>query len=205
MTRSVSPPLARALALGLVALLAACAKTGPAPVVEDLIDGVVTTREQVLVPLERHGDETATRLLLVPTGEANPDPALGPVTTASRRRAVGTATYSMGFAPEVVLAPSDPVGTYFGNTSASLNKVSLSGYVSGLEADAMAERLRGEFAGLRVVLVGEPAWLEAVAESLAGDDVVDWPTQGDEAIVYVVAGGQGAPAAQAFGVDTRPE
>lgn len=181
-------------------LLAACAKTeAPLPVILDLTDGTVRTEMEELVPLARHKQPGVTQLLLAPMAEqTDGDAAAGPLTLTGRSRAVAVGTYSGGFEPQAVYAPEGAAGRFMANSTASLNGIGVRLFPAAQSADDLAAQLTRDHDGQRVVLIGEPAYLEEVAEALAGSDVLDWPAAGRDALVHLAVGGGAEAAVQPF-------
>ena len=186
--------------------LAACSEPEqPMPVIFDLVDGVVTTEMFDEVPLEQYGSTGVTHLMLVPTGETANDPVLGPLSSAGLAHAVAAGNYSMGFIPDVYLAPNSKRGQFTATPAASLANSSVMGFDSTTTAEAMAARLTSEFAGKRIFLVGEPTWLASVGQIVSGGAMSTWPEPAGSAVAFVARAPNGAASVQKFGVNVRRE
>ena len=186
-------------------LWSACAKTPePNPVIFDLEAGVVTTEQFEEVPLALYGREGVTHLMLVPTAEAGTDPALGPLSSNGLAHAVAAGNYAMGFLPEVVMASTAKRANFTATPTASLADLAVMGYDSTSAAGPVAEQIMSEYAGKRVVVVGEPAWLAELAQLVSDGAVSTWPEEGSDAIVFVAVGAEES-AVQPFGVNVRRE
>ena len=178
-------------------LFVACSTPEPTPVSKDLVEGVVTTRMEEMVPLLNFREPGVTQVLLFANGVVNPDPVLGAADMDSRKRATGVGTYSLGFEPEIVLAPDTPTGIYMGNPSASLSKGTLVPYDPALDASAIAAIVKSDYAGKRITVVAELEKLEDIGNEIADKKVLSWPKEGKNAIAFVTSGGE-SPTAQTF-------
>ncbi|MFK8057171.1 MAG: hypothetical protein AB8F78_13690 [Saprospiraceae bacterium] len=186
-----------------LALLTSCGADKPLPVIFDLVDGVVTTELFEEVALENHMKEGVTELFLMPTGAE--DVTGDKISLMGRKRATGFGTYMMGYAGEVFLASNDPINTYLIMPASSLSKGSVDNFEAGASASTVAEKIKSNYMGKRIVLVGGSDFLTDVANQVADTKVLKaWPKEGLAAVVHVSVGGP-APTATAFGLVTDRE
>ncbi len=184
-------------------LLTSCGKNEPMPVIFDLVDGVVTTETFVDIPLANHMKEGVTEIFMMSTGAE--DVAGEKISMLGRKRASGFGTYMMGYDGEVFLASNDPINTYLIMPASSLSKGSVDNFESGATAGEVAENIKSNYLGKRIVLVGGSQFLVDVANKVADTKVLkSWPKEGLGAVVHVSVGGP-EPTATAFGFVTDRE
>jgi len=187
----------------LLVLFTSCAEDKPLPVIFDLLDGVVTTEQFEEIALENHMKEGVTEIFMMSTGAEDADG--GKISISGRRRASGFGTYMMGYDGEVFLASSDPINTYLIMPAASLSKASVANFTEGSTAGSVADDIKANYMGKRIVLVGGSDFLIDVANKVADTKVLkSWPKEGLGALVHVTVGGP-EPTATAYGFVTVRE
>lgn len=189
------------LVIVFLVLLTSCGEDKPLPVIFDLVDGVVTTELFEEIPLDNHRKEGVTELFMMSTGEEDVDGEK--ISMRGRMRASGFGTYMMGYDGEVFLASSDPINTYLIMPASSLAKGSVDNFEVGASASAVAENIKSNYMGKRIVLVGGSSFLVDVANQVADTKVLKaWPKEGLNAVVHVTVGGP-EPTAKAYGFVTE--
>ncbi len=189
------------LVIILLALLTSCAEEKPAPVIFDLVDGVVTTEMFKEIPLDNHMKDGVTEIFMMSTGEEDVNGEK--ISMEGRKRASNFGNYMMGYDGEVFLASSDPINTYLITPASSLAKSSVNNFEVGASANTVAENIKSNYMGKRIVLVGGSQFLVDVANQVADTKVLSsWPEEGLKAVVHVSVGGS-EPTATAFGFVTE--
>jgi len=184
-------------------VLASCGEDKPLPVIFDLVDGVVTTERFEELALENHRKEGVTEIFMMSTGDE--DVTGEKISKQGRMRASGFGTYMMGYDGEVFLASNDPINTYLIMPASSLVKGSVDNFEAGASAATVAEKIKSNYMGKRIVLVGGSDFLVDVANMVADTEVLgNWPKEGLGAVVHVTVGGA-APTATAYGFVTNRE
>ena len=187
----------------LLLILTSCSEDKPLPVIFDLVDGVVTTELFEEIALENHMKEGVTEIFMMLTTESDVDG--DKISMQGRMRASGFGTYMMGYDGEVFLASNDPINTYLIMPASSLSKGSVDNFEAGASAASVAEKIKSNYMGKRIVLVGGSNFLVDVANAVADTKVLKaWPAEGPGAVVHVTVGGA-APTATAFGFVTERE
>jgi len=191
------------LVICLLVLLTSCGEDKPLPVIFDLVDGVVTTELFEEIPLDNHMKAGVTELFMMATSAD--DVSGEKISMLGRKRASGFGTYMMGYDGEVFLASSDPINTYLIMPASSLSKGSVDNFEVGATSGTVAAKIKSDYMGKRIVLVGGSEFLKDVANEVAGTTVLkSWPKEGTGALVHVTVGGE-EPTAKAFGfVTDRP-
>lgn len=145
-----------------------------------------------------------THLMLVPTAEAGSDPVMGPLSSNGLAHAVAAGNYAMGFVPDVVLASNSRRGTFTATPTASLAKLAVLGFDSTAAAEPISERILAEFAGKRIVVIGDQKWLAELAQLVTDGAIASWPEEGSEAVLFVATNGEESTV-QPFAVNVRRE
>ena len=191
------------LVIILLFLITSCADEKPLPVIFDLVDGVVTTELFKEIPLENHMKDGVTEIFMMSTGEEDVNGEK--ISVFGRKRASLLGGYIMGYDGEVFLASTDPINTYLITPASSLSKSSVSNFNAGASASAVADEIKANYMGKRIVLVGGSDFLVDVANTVAGTKVLkSWPSEGLRAVVHVSVGGT-EPTATPYGFVTDRE